>query len=69
MREYRVTDREATADILCALRQLLHQIKRNINGVVWSVWKHRLHPPNMKNQLGRDRWSNKICLFRKRKSD
>ena len=55
-----MADGGAIADMLCALHQLLHQIKRSMNGVVWSVWKHRPHPPHMKNQLGGDRRSNKI---------
>ena len=48
LRKYRTTEGEAIADILCALRQLLHQIRRQMNGVVWSVWKHNPHPPHRK---------------------
>ena len=60
MREYKVAGDDALADIGCVLRQLLHQVKRSINGVVWSVWKHVAHPPHRISQLGGDRRSNKI---------
>ena len=60
LRIYRLSEGEATADILCRLREVLHRIKRHINRLVWSVWKHKPHPPHGKNQGRVDRRNYKI---------
>ena len=60
LRIYRLSEGEATADMLCTLREVLHRIKRHINRLVWSVWKHKPHPPHGKNQGRMDRRNYKI---------
>ena len=60
LRIYRLSEGEATADILCTVREVIHRIKRRINPLVWSVWKHKPHPPHGKNPSMESRRNYKI---------